>query len=39
VLLPVQAVALNQTRPEDALITPAQNTDIYTKAEDKPKVG
>ncbi|WP_369055471.1 NAD(P)/FAD-dependent oxidoreductase [Kineococcus terrestris] len=38
-LLPVQAVALNQTRPEDALIPTAQNTDIYPKAEDKPKVG
>lgn len=38
-VLPPQAVALNQTRPEDALITPAQNTDIYPKAEEKPKVG
>ncbi|WP_328292584.1 NAD(P)/FAD-dependent oxidoreductase [Kineococcus sp. NBC_00420] len=38
-VLPPQAVALNQTRPEDALITPAQNTDIYPKAAEKPKVG
>ncbi|MFB9378253.1 NAD(P)/FAD-dependent oxidoreductase [Kineococcus gynurae] len=28
-VLPVQAVAINQTRSEDALITAAQNTDIY----------
>ncbi|WP_337059990.1 NAD(P)/FAD-dependent oxidoreductase [Kineococcus sp. G2] len=38
-VLPPQAVALNQTRSEDALISTAQNTEIYPKAEDKPKVG
>ncbi|WP_432505440.1 NAD(P)/FAD-dependent oxidoreductase [Kineococcus arenarius] len=38
-VLPPQVVALNQTRPEDALITSAQHTEIYPKAEDKPKVG
>ncbi|MGI4896567.1 MAG: NAD(P)/FAD-dependent oxidoreductase [Janthinobacterium lividum] len=38
-VLPPQSVAINQTRSQDALITQAQNTDIYAKAEDKPKVG
>ncbi|NAZ78103.1 FAD-dependent oxidoreductase [Kineococcus sp. T13] len=38
-VLPPQSVAINATRPEDALITTAQNTEIYPKAEDKPKVG
>ncbi|NIZ89421.1 NAD(P)/FAD-dependent oxidoreductase [Kineococcus rubinsiae] len=37
-VLPVQAVSLNQTRSEDALIPTAQNTEIYAKA-DAPRVG